>query len=52
MMVGDTAPLRKATEAESRIRGRVAIHAQELAHVEALFKGGQQLAALKEFSLP
>jgi hypothetical protein len=42
MVIGDTAPLRKATEAERRVRGRVAVHAQELAHIEALFKNGPQ----------
>ena len=34
VMVGDTASLRKATETESRISGRVAIHAQKLAHAQ------------------
>jgi hypothetical protein len=42
MVIGDTASLRKATEAECRVRGRVAVHAQELAHIEAFFKGGPQ----------
>jgi hypothetical protein len=52
MVIGDTAPLRKATETESCIRGRVAVHAQELAHIEAFFKGGPHWAALKQFSRP
>src|SRR5450830_130162 len=32
MLVGMTAPLRKAAKAEGHVRGRVAVHTEQLAH--------------------
>jgi len=47
VVVGDAAPLRKPTEAECHIGGRIAVHPQQLAHALALHFGVEvQSAAL------